>query len=91
VAQEAWLRWTNVDASEVANPRAFLLRVTSRLAIERLRRLKTRRGSYVGPWLPEPVLAGRRGPRPGVTLIADGDRVRAPLRPVRGADKVVDS
>jgi RNA polymerase sigma factor (sigma-70 family) len=59
VVQEAWLRWTNVDFSEVADPRAFLVRVTSRLAIDRLRRLKTRRESYVGPWLPEPVLTGR--------------------------------
>jgi RNA polymerase sigma-70 factor (ECF subfamily) len=53
------LRWTNVDFSEVADPQAFLVRVTSRLAIDRLRRLKTRRESYVGPWLPEPVLTGR--------------------------------
>jgi RNA polymerase sigma-70 factor (TIGR02957 family) len=58
VVQEAWLRWTSVDPSEVANPRAFLVRVTTRLAIDRLRRLKARRESYVGPWLPEPVLTG---------------------------------
>jgi RNA polymerase sigma-70 factor (ECF subfamily) len=56
--QEAWLRWSKVDPAEVANPRAFLVRVTTRLAIDRLRRAKTRRESYVGPWLPEPVLTG---------------------------------
>ena len=56
VVQEAWLRWAKVDPSEVANPRAFLVRVTTRLAIDRLRRAKARRESYVGPWLPEPVL-----------------------------------
>ncbi len=54
--QEAWLRWSGVDHSEVADPRAFLVRVTTRLAIDRLRRAKARRESYVGPWLPEPVL-----------------------------------
>jgi len=43
----------------VSDPRAFLVRVTTRLAIDRLRRTKARRESYVGPWLPEPVLTGR--------------------------------
>ena len=57
--QEAWLRWSNVDHSEVKDPRAFLVRVTTRLAIDRLRRAKARRESYVGPWLPEPVLTGQ--------------------------------
>ena len=54
--QEAWLRWSGVDHSEIVNPRAFLVRVITRLAIDRLRRAKARRESYVGPWLPEPVL-----------------------------------
>jgi RNA polymerase sigma-70 factor (TIGR02957 family) len=54
--QEAWLRWSGVDHSEVADPRAYLVRVTTRLAIDRLRRAKARRESYVGPWLPEPIL-----------------------------------
>jgi RNA polymerase sigma factor (sigma-70 family) len=59
VVQEAWLRWTGVDPSEVADPRTFLVRVTTRLAIDRLRRSKARRESYVGPWLPEPMLTDR--------------------------------
>jgi RNA polymerase sigma-70 factor (TIGR02957 family) len=54
--QEVWLRWSNVDHSAVDDPRAFLVRVTTRLAIDRLRRAKARRESYVGPWLPEPIL-----------------------------------
>jgi RNA polymerase sigma-70 factor (TIGR02957 family) len=54
--QEAWLRWSGVDHSSVEDPRAFLVRVTTRLAIDRLRRAKARRESYVGPWLPEPIL-----------------------------------
>ena len=57
--QEAWLRWIKVDPAEVSNPRAYLVRVTTRLAIDRLRRAKARRESYVGPWLPEPILTGR--------------------------------
>lgn len=57
--QEAWLRWSNVDHSEVNDPRAFLVRITTRLAIDRLRRAKVRRETYVGPWLPEPVLTGQ--------------------------------
>jgi RNA polymerase sigma-70 factor (TIGR02957 family) len=57
--QEAWLRWSGVNTSDVRDPRAFLVRVTTRLAIERLRRAQTLRESYVGPWLPEPILTGR--------------------------------
>ena len=59
VVQEAWLRWDQLDQTEVANTRAFLVRMTTRLAIDRLRRLKARRESYIGPWLPEPVLTER--------------------------------
>ncbi len=57
--QEAWLRWSGVDHSRIDDPRAFLVRVTTRLAIDRLRRVKARRESYVGPWLPEPILTGQ--------------------------------
>jgi RNA polymerase sigma factor (sigma-70 family) len=55
VVQEAWLRWSNLDHSGINDPRAFLVRVTTRLSIDRLRRAKARRESYVGPWLPEDV------------------------------------
>jgi RNA polymerase sigma-70 factor (TIGR02957 family) len=54
--QEAYLRWSGVEHSEINDPRAFLVRVTTRLAIDRLRRARTRRESYIGPWLPEPIL-----------------------------------
>ena len=57
--QETYLRWSKVDPAQVSNPRAFLVRVTTRLAIDRLRRAKTRRETYVGPWLPEPILTSR--------------------------------
>jgi RNA polymerase sigma-70 factor, ECF subfamily len=56
VVQEAWLRWAASDRAEVREPRAYLLRVVSRLAIDRLRRETARRETYVGPWLPEPLL-----------------------------------
>jgi RNA polymerase sigma-70 factor (TIGR02957 family) len=56
VVQEAWLRWDRVDQAEIVDARAFLVRMTTRIAIDRLRRLKARRESYIGPWLPEPVL-----------------------------------
>lgn len=58
VVQEAWLRWTGAPRSEVQDPRAFLVRTTTRLALDRLRRAKVRRETYVGPWLPEPLLTG---------------------------------
>jgi RNA polymerase sigma-70 factor (ECF subfamily) len=54
--QDVWLRWSAADRSDVADPRAYLVRVTSRLALDRLRSARARRDSYVGPWLPEPLL-----------------------------------
>ena len=60
VVQEAWLRWERVDTETVADPEAFLVRTVSRLALDRLRRIAARRETYVGPWLPEPVLTGGR-------------------------------
>ncbi|MFD3683570.1 RNA polymerase sigma-70 factor [Nocardiopsis sp. NPDC058631] len=56
VLQETWLRWTRVDLETVRNQRAFLVRITTREALTRLRTLRRRKESYVGPWLPEPLL-----------------------------------
>ncbi len=58
VVQETWLRWAAADRSEVLDVRAYLIRITSRLALNRLRAQKARREQYVGPWLPEPIAAG---------------------------------
>ncbi len=58
VVQDAWLRWSTVDQSSVDDPRAYLVTVTTRLAIDRLRRARTRRETYVGSWLPEPISTG---------------------------------
>lgn len=54
VVQEAWLRWSGADRGDVREPRAYLVRITTRLAIDRLRQVKARNEAYVGPWLPEP-------------------------------------
>ncbi|CAL9613663.1 ECF RNA polymerase sigma factor SigJ [Streptomyces sp. enrichment culture] len=56
VVQDAWLRWSGGDRSAVREPRAYLVRVTTRLAVDRLRRIKARGETYVGPWLPEPYV-----------------------------------
>ncbi|MFF3491635.1 RNA polymerase sigma factor SigJ [Streptomyces sp. NPDC002795] len=56
VVQDAWLRWSRADRADVREPRAYLVRVTTRLAIDRLRQVQSRRESYVGPWLPEPLV-----------------------------------
>ena len=58
VVQEAWLRWADVDRAEVRDPRAYLLRIVTRQALNRLRTLARRREDYVGEWLPEPLLTG---------------------------------
>jgi RNA polymerase sigma-70 factor (ECF subfamily) len=62
IVQEAYLRWHQADRQRVENPEAWLVTTTTRLAIDRLRRLKTEREAYVGPWLPEPILAGATRP-----------------------------
>ncbi|MFI6926096.1 RNA polymerase sigma-70 factor [Nonomuraea spiralis] len=62
VVQEAWLRWEGTDRSAVREPRAFLLTVVSRLALDQLRSARVRREAYTGPWLPEPVATGDAGP-----------------------------
>jgi RNA polymerase sigma factor (sigma-70 family) len=56
VVQDAWLRWSAVDVAQVENAEGYLVRVTTRLAIDRLRSAASRRETYVGPWLPEPIL-----------------------------------
>ncbi|GGZ02368.1 RNA polymerase sigma24 factor [Streptomyces olivaceoviridis] len=56
VLQETWLRWVEVDLAQVRDRRAYLVRITTRQALNRLRALKRRREAYVGQWLPEPVL-----------------------------------
>jgi RNA polymerase sigma-70 factor, ECF subfamily len=56
VVQDAWLRWDRADREVVRNPESFLVTVTTRLALGRLRSARARRELYVGPWLPEPLV-----------------------------------
>ncbi|MBF6339338.1 RNA polymerase sigma-70 factor [Nocardia abscessus] len=56
VLQETWLRWSGVDLGTVRDQRAYLVRITTRQSLVRLRTLGRRKESYVGPWLPEPLL-----------------------------------
>ncbi|MGW3493837.1 RNA polymerase sigma-70 factor [Streptomyces sp. NPDC001020] len=56
VLQETWLRWVGVDLDTVREERAYLVRIVTRQALDRLRALGRRKESYVGPWLPEPLL-----------------------------------
>ncbi|WP_328992634.1 RNA polymerase sigma-70 factor [Kribbella sp. NBC_01245] len=56
VLQETWLKWAGVDLDTVRDQRAYLVRITTRQALNRLRTLGRRKESYVGTWLPEPLL-----------------------------------
>jgi RNA polymerase sigma-70 factor (ECF subfamily) len=56
VVQEAYLRWHRAERGDIRTPAAWLVTTTARLAIDRLRALQARRETYVGPWLPEPLL-----------------------------------
>ncbi|MCT2589787.1 RNA polymerase sigma-70 factor [Streptomyces sp. N2-109] len=56
VLQETWLRWVRADRGQVRDQRAYLVRITTRQALNRLRTVKRRKEAYVGPWLPEPLL-----------------------------------
>jgi RNA polymerase sigma-70 factor (TIGR02957 family) len=58
IVQETWLRWAGVDRTEVRDPRAYLVRIVTRQALNRLRTVSRRREDYVGEWLPEPLLTG---------------------------------
>ena len=55
IVQDAWLRWQGTDRSAVLDPSAFLTTVTTRLAITFAQSARSRRETYIGPWLPEPV------------------------------------
>ena len=56
VVQETWLRWATVDQSEVRDARAYMVRMVTRQALNRLRTVTRLREDYVGAWLPEPLL-----------------------------------
>lgn len=55
VLHDAWLRWHTQDRAKLDDPEAWLVTVTTRLALDRLRRVRIEREHYTGPWLPEPL------------------------------------
>lgn len=59
IVQEAYLRWHKADAEEIESPEAWLVTITTRLSIDRLRSLAKERETYIGPWLPEPLLTSK--------------------------------
>jgi RNA polymerase sigma-70 factor (ECF subfamily) len=74
IVQEAWLRWHGAaDRDEIADLRAWLTRVVSRLGLDRLRSAAHRRETYVGQWLPEPVVTDLDGTDPLSVVVADED------------------
>ncbi|KMO98360.1 RNA polymerase sigma-70 factor [Streptomyces roseus] len=54
--QDTWIKWSAADRSQVADPKAYLARIVSNEALARLRSTRHQRETYVGPWLPEPIL-----------------------------------
>lgn len=71
VVQEAFLRWHRAETDEIRSAEAWLVAVSSRLCLDRLRALQTERQRYVGPWLPEPLLAEEPSPDHVTELASD--------------------
>ena len=70
IVQDAWIRWQNVDQHGVRSPAAYLTTMVTRMSIDRLRSANHRRETYVGPWLPEPVVAHSNDP---ADIVADAE------------------
>lgn len=68
VVQDAFLRWHTTDRSEIDNAEAFLVRVVTRLCLDVLKSARRKRETYIGPWLPEPVVAAEADVGDDVTL-----------------------
>ena len=69
--QEALLRWHQAETAEIRSPEAWLVTVLSRLCVDRLRALATQRESYIGPWLPEPIVGDADRPDRRIELASD--------------------
>ncbi|MEU8001281.1 RNA polymerase sigma factor SigJ [Catellatospora sp. NPDC049111] len=67
VLQDAWLRWHGADRAAIADPRGWLVTVTTRLALDQLRSARHRRETYPGTWLPEPIPVGTQVGDPAET------------------------
>lgn len=73
IVQDAWLRFAAAERDQIADPRAWLTTVVSRLGLDRLRSAARRRESYVGEWLPEPVVTGIDADDPLSAVVAGED------------------
>jgi RNA polymerase sigma-70 factor (ECF subfamily) len=73
IVQDAWLRWDRVQSDSITDLRAWLTTVVSRLSLDRLRSAAHRRETYVGQWLPEPVVTGFDGDDPLAAVVAGED------------------
>jgi RNA polymerase sigma-70 factor (ECF subfamily) len=71
IVQEAYVRWHQAERDSILNSEAWLVTATTRLAVDRLRVLKTERESYIGPWLPEPLLNRPPAPDYAAELTSD--------------------
>jgi RNA polymerase sigma-70 factor, ECF subfamily len=71
VVQETYVRWHQADQAAIHTPEAWLVTTATRLAIDRLRALKTQRQAYSGPWLPEPMVSAEPPPDHAVDLADD--------------------
>ena len=61
VLQEAFIRWVKTERGEVREPEAFLRRVVTRLCLDQLKSARRSRETYIGPWLPEPIVEDEEG------------------------------
>ncbi|MFF8816352.1 RNA polymerase sigma factor SigJ [Streptomyces pactum] len=71
--QEAWLRWQSLPDDVADEPRAYLTTIVSRICYDQLNSARSRRETYIGPWLPEPVLDGA-----GRVALGHGDDAPSP-------------
>lgn len=55
IVQESFLRWEKSGSTEIRSPKAFLSTIATRLSLDTLRKVKNKRETYIGPWLPEPI------------------------------------
>ncbi len=70
IVQDAYLRWHRAAIEEIRSPEAWLVTAVTRLSIDRLRQAKLERESYVGPWLPEPLVETEAPPADAASELA---------------------
>src|SRR3954469_10205827 len=73
IVQDAWLRWDGSEPGDIHDLRAWLTTVVSRLSLDRMRSAAKRHETYVGEWLPEPVVTGFDGNDPLAAVVAADD------------------